>query len=200
MDLEEFTEEVLKKSSVNLDKKAIAGVYEDAVNLLDEFAEAFSNNPTIVFQVERFAGIKSVEDFMIDKFATKQLMINKEEFAKRKRLASSMSKKELGESKNDAIVDSDEKEKILTENYLQSKMRQKVKIGSETDVRKSLEQQFMRKPTKILEVNFEAILPDLEKPGETIRIPIDTGITILEMINTLRDLSEVRRSEIMDQF
>jgi hypothetical protein len=66
-------------------------------------------------------------------------MINKEEFAKRKRLASSMSKKELGESKNDAIVDSDEKEKILTENYLQSKMRQKVKIGSETDVRKSLE-------------------------------------------------------------
>jgi hypothetical protein len=49
MDLEEFTEEVLKKSSVNLDKKAIAGVYEDAVNLLDEFAEAFSNNPTIVF-------------------------------------------------------------------------------------------------------------------------------------------------------
>lgn len=48
----------------------------------------------------------------------------------------------------------------------------------------------MRKPTKILEVNFEAILPDLEKPGETIRIPIDTGITILEMINTLRDLSE----------
>ena len=67
-----------------------------------------------------------------------------------------MSKKELNEkgsgSKSDAIVDSEEKEKILTKNYLETKMRQKVKIGSEKDIRKSLEKQFLRKPTKILEV------------------------------------------------
>jgi hypothetical protein len=42
--------------------------------------------------VERFAALKSVEKYMINKFATKILMTGSESFLKRKRGASGMSK------------------------------------------------------------------------------------------------------------
>lgn len=60
-------------------------------------------------------------------------------------------------SKNDdAIVDSAEKEKILTKNYLERKMRDKLKWSKDKDFRSSLEKQFLQKPNKIIKTLFSA--------------------------------------------
>lgn len=192
MDIDEFTGYV-NKGKVNLEQEILYQIYEDAVNLLDDFCESFKSNPSILFQVERFASLKSVEKYMINKFATKILMSISDDFGKRKRKASSMSKKEIlekNEQENGAFIENEEKDKILTKHYLEKKMMEKVISGDDEDLRKNLEKQFLRKPTKIIAAYFEIIIRDPEDSEQDLTKEVSSDVTILELVNKIKELTD----------
>lgn len=169
----------------SLDIKTKSSLYEEAVKLLDDFCEMFKQNAVILFQVERFASLNSVEKYMMNKFAPKILSNSNFDFTSRKRKISSVSKKQISEldaNESDAIIDSAEKEKILTKNYLERKMRDRVNWAKDKDFKKNLLKQFYSKPNKILKAQFYAKYPDPMDPTNTITEEVDSDTTIYELV------------------
>ena len=125
--LDELTQEF-----PHLDKNTKEGLYNDCVGTLRLFKEAFLKQPSVWLQVERFASLKSVEVYLIDKFTTKNLMAINEDFArKRQREADDKDLSKKGES-----IDS---ETILTNDYLQRKLEEQMNFGKEKDIRRYFE-------------------------------------------------------------
>lgn len=132
--------EMISKEIVQVDNSIKGALYGDIVSILNMFKASFLKQMNIWLQVERFASLRSVEKYLIDKFCTKILMTSNEEFAKKRaKIDREINKDYDGGSPNkNGIIDFD-KEKILTSSYLEKKLEEQNKISKEKDIRKYFE-------------------------------------------------------------
>ena len=129
---EDFITE-LSQEFPHLDPNTKDGLFADCQNLLRLFKEAFLKQNSLWLQVERFASLKSVEVYLVDKFTTKNLAASNDDFAKKRQ-------KEADEK--DVIKrggDGHDNETILTSGYLEKRLEEQMNFGKEKDIRRYFE-------------------------------------------------------------
>ena len=108
------------------------GLLSDAIQIHKMFKEVFLKQGNIWLQVERFASLKSVEMYLVDKFASKSLSMTNEEFAKKRSKESEDGT--LRRTGGDA-----DGETILTNSYLERRIDEQTSFGKDRDARKFFE-------------------------------------------------------------
>lgn len=128
---DDFIEE-LTQEFPHLDSNTKEGLYTDCLSTLKLFKETFLKQASVWLQVERFASLKSVEVYLVDKFTTKNIMAVNEEYARKRQKES--------EDKNLAKKgESADSETILTQDYLEKKLEEQMNFGKEKDIRRYFE-------------------------------------------------------------
>ena len=125
---EEFLNE-LTQEYPGMDPHIKEGILADSLQMLKCFKEIFLKQGNIWLQVERFASLKSVEVYLMDKFATKALAVSNEEFAK----------KRSKENEEGIIRKGDDSETLLTSGYLEKRIDEQASLGKDKDARKYFE-------------------------------------------------------------
>lgn len=168
----------------HLESSTKDGLYADVHHMLKLFKETFLKQNSIWLQVERFASLKSVEVYLVDKFSTKALTSN-EEF-NRKRIRESEEGALMagtGAVKRVISTDHGEHETILTSGYLEKRLEEQINFGKEKDIRRYFEKQYIRKPSKLIGIKFELRIQ--KESGEIIRKPITSQTTLHELVSII---------------
>lgn len=131
---EEFLMELTQEFPY-LEMSTKEGLFQDVDKMHKWFKETFLGQSTVYLQVERFASLKSVEVYLIDKFGVKSLSSVSDEFAK-KRAKDSEDGHEGGNRRNPNDGDS---ESILTSGYLEKRLEEQMNFGKEKDIRRYFE-------------------------------------------------------------
>lgn len=117
----------------HLDPNTKDGLFTDCQLMLRLFKEAFLKQNSLWLQVERFASLKSVEVYLVDKFTTKNLASSNDEFAKKRQKES---------DEKDVVKrggDGHDNETILTSGYLEKRLEEQMNFGKEKDIRRYFE-------------------------------------------------------------
>lgn len=117
----------------HLDGNTKDGLFTDCQTMMRLFKEAFLKQHSLWLQVERFASLKSVEVYLIDKFTTKNLAATNDEFARKRQKES---------DEKDTVKrggDGHDNETILTSGYLEKRLEEQMNFGREKDIRRYFE-------------------------------------------------------------
>ena len=124
----------------HLESSTKEGLFADVLYMLKLFKETFLKQSSIWLQVERFASLKSVEIYLVDKFSTKALATN-EDFNKKRIRESEEGALMAGTGAVKRVVSSDQgdHETILTSGYLEKRLEEQMNFGKEKDIRRYFE-------------------------------------------------------------